>query len=192
MPSLPATVAANAGTVTVTAKHKGLAGNDIDLRLNYLGQAGGETTPAGLAVAFTPMTGGTLNPVLTAALGNIGADQNFDFIINPYTDSTSIAAVGSFLNETTGRWSWQQQLFGGAWPGAQCRNRPWPLSPKLLCAGAAGARSRTTNPKPPRPKPAHPGNRLEWARRNRRYVKMPGFLPDARYRVTCIAGRSAP
>jgi phage tail sheath gpL-like len=114
-PNLPVTVAANAGVVTVTAKHKGLAGNDIDLRLNYLGMAGGEVTPSGVAVVFTAMAGGSLNPNLNTALGNIGADKTFDFIINPYTDPTSIAAVSAFLNETAGRWSWQQQLFGGAW-----------------------------------------------------------------------------
>ena len=50
------------GKVNLTAKNKGLAASDIDVRLNYLGNAGGETLPAGLGVTLTPMSGGQLNP----------------------------------------------------------------------------------------------------------------------------------
>ncbi|MCT8345639.1 phage tail protein, partial [Photorhabdus kleinii] len=38
----------SADTVSITAKNKGAAGNSIDLRLNYRGQAGGEFTPSGM------------------------------------------------------------------------------------------------------------------------------------------------
>jgi phage tail sheath gpL-like len=110
-----ATAAAGAGTVTLTALHKSLAGNDIDIRLNYRGQAGGEVTPAGLTVAITPMAGGALNPDITAGLGAIAGNQTFDFIVLGFNDPTSLAAVSSFLNDQSGRWSWSQQLYGGAW-----------------------------------------------------------------------------
>ncbi|EPY2706140.1 phage tail sheath subtilisin-like domain-containing protein, partial [Yersinia enterocolitica] len=51
--SLPVTAAAVDAVITLTAKNKGAHGNTIDLRLNYLGSAGGETTPDSLVLAFT-------------------------------------------------------------------------------------------------------------------------------------------
>ncbi|MDH4745824.1 phage tail sheath subtilisin-like domain-containing protein [Sphingomonas sp. CBMAI 2297] len=99
--------------VNVTAKNKGLAGNDIDLRVNYLGTAGGQQLPGGVTVTFAPMAGGLLNPSLTNALAALG-DLPFDFIVSPYTDATSIAAISGLLNDLTGRWSYTSQLYGHA------------------------------------------------------------------------------
>lgn len=114
---LPVTAAVDGTTaskVNVTAKNKGLAGNDIDLQLNYRGAAGGEATPPGLAVTITQMSGGLVNPDLTTALANL-QDKEFDFIAFPYTDTASLDAMKSFLSSTTGRWSWSKQLYGGAY-----------------------------------------------------------------------------
>lgn len=111
--SLPVTAAAAAGVVTLTAKHKGEVGNDIDLRVNYLGNLGGEATPAGVTVAITAMTGGATNPTLTTAIANLG-DEPWDYIVFPYTDATSLNAIGAYLNDTTGTWSYAKQLYGGA------------------------------------------------------------------------------
>ncbi|MBB5414107.1 phage tail sheath subtilisin-like domain-containing protein [Paraburkholderia atlantica] len=110
---LPVTAAATTTTVTLTAKNKGLAGNDIDIRLNYRGAAGGETTPTGMTTTITAMSGGATNPTLTTGLANL-LDQPFDFIVLPYTDSTSLDAIKSFLSSTTGRWSWSKQIYGHA------------------------------------------------------------------------------
>ncbi len=113
-PNLPVTAAVDGTTtskVNITARNKGAAGNDIDLRLNYLGTRGGEAMPAGLAVTITQMTGGQTNPTLTTALANLG-DQTFDFIVCPYTDTTSLDALKGLLNDTTGRWAWDKQLYG--------------------------------------------------------------------------------
>jgi phage tail sheath gpL-like len=125
IPTCPVTASANAetGVVTVTAVNAGLVGNCIDMRLNYLGPVAGETTPAGVSIAFggnpsgtgTLLTGGEVNPVLTAGLANLAGDQTFDFVITPYTDPTSTSSMTAFLNDLTGRWSWTQELFGGAW-----------------------------------------------------------------------------
>lgn len=111
--SLPVTAAVSAAIVTLTAKNKGAHGNGIDIRLNYQGSAGGEATPAGLVLTFTPMGTGAGSPDLTDALANLG-DQTFDFIVNPYTDTTSLDAVKTFLSDTTGRWSYASQLYGHA------------------------------------------------------------------------------
>ncbi len=111
---LPVTAAVDGestDTVTLTAKNKGAHGNSIDIRLNYQGAAGGEETPQGMELVITPMSSGAGAPVLTDALGNL-QDRAFDFIVNPYTDTTSLDAVKEFLSDATGRWSYAQQLYG--------------------------------------------------------------------------------
>lgn len=108
---LAVTATASTSTVTITAKNKGLAGNDIDIRANYRGVAGGESTPAGLAFTITAMASGATNPSLTTGLANLQS-MPFDFIVCPYTDTTSLNALQSFLNDTTGRWSWSVQVYG--------------------------------------------------------------------------------
>ncbi|MDE3022259.1 MAG: phage tail sheath subtilisin-like domain-containing protein [Pseudomonadota bacterium] len=108
---LPVTATSALGVVTVTAKNKGLAGNDIDMRLNYQGAASGEVLPAGIAVAFAAMAAGATNPSLTTGLANL-MDMPFDFIVLPYTDTTSLNALQDFLNDATGRWSWDVQVYG--------------------------------------------------------------------------------
>ncbi|WP_447880773.1 phage tail sheath subtilisin-like domain-containing protein [Serratia fonticola] len=111
---LPVTAAVDGAatdTVNLTAKNKGAHGNTIDIRLNYQGVAGGEETPQGMTLKITSMTGGSGAPVLTDALGNL-QDRAFDFIVNPYTDTTSLDTVKDFLSDATGRWSYAQQLYG--------------------------------------------------------------------------------
>jgi phage tail sheath gpL-like len=109
------TPTAAAGVVTLKAVNAGTVGNEIDLRLNYLGAPGGEATPAGLGVAIAPMTGGAVDPfsALQTALDNCG-DTAFDFIVCPYTDTASLDAIKAFLNDQTGRWAWSQQIYGHA------------------------------------------------------------------------------
>lgn len=109
--NLPVTAEATGATVKFTAKNKGATGNDIDLRLNYLGTAGGEATPAGLTLTITAMTSGATNPVLDAALASLG-DEAFDIIVSPYTDTASLNALKNLLNDKTGRWSYASQLYG--------------------------------------------------------------------------------
>ncbi|MBB5408605.1 phage tail sheath gpL-like [Paraburkholderia sp. HC6.4b] len=101
--------------VTLTAINAGMVGNEIDVRLNYGGSRAGESTPLNLHVAIAPMAGGAINPTdtLQAALDNCG-DMPFDFIVCPYTDSVSLDALHTFLNDQTGRWSWAQQIYGHA------------------------------------------------------------------------------
>ncbi|EPT0794479.1 TPA: phage tail sheath subtilisin-like domain-containing protein [Yersinia enterocolitica] len=109
--SLPVTAAAVGAVITLTAKNKGAHGNTLDLRLNYLGSAGGETTPDSLVLTFTPMAGGAGAPELDDALANL-QDRTFDFIINPYTDTASLNKIKEFLSDSTGRWSYAEQLYG--------------------------------------------------------------------------------
>lgn len=109
--SLPVTAVAEDAVITLTAKNKGAHGNTLDLRLNYLGSAGGETTPESLVLTFTHMAGGAGAPELDDALANL-QDRTFDFIINPYTDTASLNKIKAFLSDSTGRWSYAEQLYG--------------------------------------------------------------------------------
>jgi phage tail sheath gpL-like len=97
--------------VTLTAVNKGPCGNDIDLRLNYQGTRGGEVLPTGLVANIVQMAGGATAPSLTAAFSNLSG-MAFDFIVCPYTDATSLDAFKTLLNDTTGRWAWNVQLYG--------------------------------------------------------------------------------
>ncbi|GBR00538.1 phage tail sheath subtilisin-like domain-containing protein [Acetobacter oeni] len=112
--NLPVTATAQNGTVALTSLNKGMTGNEIDIRLNYLGVAGGEQTPSGITITIAAMAGGATNPTdnLATGLTNL-SDMSFDFIVSPYTDSTSLGLLQTLLNDTDGRWSWNEMLYGG-------------------------------------------------------------------------------
>lgn len=109
--SVPVKAAAVAGVVTLTAKFKGVLGNDVQLTLNLLGSLQGEITPAGLTVAVTAMAGGAGAPEPAEVLAAIG-DAPFEFIGQPWTDATTLDAWAEFMGTTAGRWSWSKQLYG--------------------------------------------------------------------------------
>lgn len=109
--SLPVQASSANGVLTLTARHKGLAGNDIDIRFAYRGTLGGEQMPYGITAAIAPMSGGTLNPTLASAVLSLG-DMPFEVIVCPYTDSASLDAIGQMMDDNTGRWSWARKLYG--------------------------------------------------------------------------------
>lgn len=102
-----------ASKVDLTAKNLGLTGNDIDVRVNFHGPASGEYTPAGMTVTIVAMNSGAANPSLTTALANL-ADLPFEFFASAYNDATSFASLTSFFNDVSGRWAWNEQLYGHA------------------------------------------------------------------------------
>jgi phage tail sheath gpL-like len=111
---LPVTAAVDGGNpakVNLTAKNKGAVANDVDVRVNYRGAPGGEALPAGVTVTITAMSGGTTNPTLTTALAALGS-MPFDFIVSPYSDTTSIAAITGLLGDQAGRWAPTTQIYG--------------------------------------------------------------------------------
>ena len=101
------------GAVPLNATFAGATGNDIDVRLNYLGAAGGQVTPAGLTVTVTTMSGGTGEQPLAAALANLPSTV-FNLIVSQQNDPTTMAAIKSFLSDAAGRWNAIGQLFGHA------------------------------------------------------------------------------
>jgi phage tail sheath gpL-like len=111
VPNLPVIASVVTSTVTFTSINKGPAGNDIDLRVNYQGIAGGEVIPVGMTYTITAMASGATAPSLTLALANL-LDKPFDFIVCPYNDATSLDALKTLLNDVNGRWSWSTQVYG--------------------------------------------------------------------------------
>lgn len=93
------------GSVAVPFAHKGEVGNGLYLSLNYqLGQK----LPAGISCTVTQPTGGTTNPVLTTLIAAMG-DVQFDVVIHPYTDATSLTAIEA---EMLRRFAWNTQIDG--------------------------------------------------------------------------------
>lgn len=108
-----ASVPRDGTTVELTARNAGETGNTIDIRLNYLGSSGGESTPDGLTLTITAMSGGEGAPDLADALASLG-DRTFDFIVLAYSDTTSLNDMKDFLSDDEGRWAWDKQIYGHA------------------------------------------------------------------------------
>jgi phage tail sheath gpL-like len=83
---LPMTASAAAGVVTLTARHKGVFGNDIDVRINYQSD---EVLPTGLAMVVATGVTATGNPDVATALAAI-AQESYYTIISCYNDITNL------------------------------------------------------------------------------------------------------
>jgi len=109
---LPVTAVNSTGSVALTAKWKGISGNDITLRNGYYGLAGGEETPSGVTVTITAMASGAGVPSLIGGIAAF-ADDRYDYNGFPFTDATSLNAIrDEFSFADSGRWGWIRQLYG--------------------------------------------------------------------------------
>lgn len=90
---LPVTAANSTGTVTLTAKNDGEAGNDIDMRINY---NDGEVLPAGVSIAVVAMASGATNPDIQDII-DIWGDEWYQVIICPFNDATNLTAMETEL-----------------------------------------------------------------------------------------------
>lgn len=112
---LPVTSTVATNVVTMTCRWKGATGNDISVLDSFRGWAGGESLPTGVALAYSGsgfLTGGATNPTLTGNVITAMGDDEYDFVIHPYTDSTSLDAFQTEYNDSVGRWSWSRQVYG--------------------------------------------------------------------------------
>ncbi|MBU9866816.1 phage tail sheath subtilisin-like domain-containing protein [Rahnella aceris] len=111
-PDLPVSAVVDGTTIVVLrAKNPGLWGNEIPVSINYYSSVGGETTPEGLTVSISTMSGAVGAPDLTAAMAAFG-DEAGDFIACPFNDSTSLASMANAMNDTSGRWAPGRQSYG--------------------------------------------------------------------------------
>lgn len=99
-------------TVTLTARHKGLNGNDIDLRANYAPE---DLFPAGVALTITAMSGGAGNPDVDALWAVLGEVQ-YDEIASAWSDQTSLNKIETELES---RWGPMRAIEGMAFVGAR-------------------------------------------------------------------------
>ena len=95
--SVTAAAAAAAAVVTLTARHKGLGGNSIDMRLGLYPT---DVVPAGVAVVFAQPTAGAGNPNIATAWPGLG-DKHFTAIVTPWIDGANLTAL---TTECARRW----------------------------------------------------------------------------------------
>lgn len=108
---LPVKAQNSAGAVTLTAKNKGTLGNDITIALNLRGAINGEKAVTGLGVEIEKMSKGATDPDLVKALAAMG-DEQYDFIGMPYCEAATLDKLAEKMNDTSGRWSPFQMIFG--------------------------------------------------------------------------------
>lgn len=104
-------ITSKTGTLVLTAKHKGLTGNDIPIAVNYYGIVGGEELPPGVTTKVNRMSGGTGDPDLMMSVIAMG-DEKFDFIGTPFNSLQNLQYLRNEMGDTRGRWSYIRQLFG--------------------------------------------------------------------------------
>lgn len=105
--SLPYTAAAVAEVVTLTPRHAGIVMNGIDINIPALD--GGNAFSGNVSIAAP--TAGSGSPDLSAALASLGDDE-FDWIVSPFSDDANVARYKELLSDTGGRWGWSRQIYG--------------------------------------------------------------------------------
>lgn len=99
--------------INLTARNKGLVGNEIDVRVNY---GLGERLPAGVTLVLVAMTGGAGNPDINVALAAIAGTQ-YQTIATPWTDPTNLSALETELSSRWGPLVMQEGQAFAAEPG---------------------------------------------------------------------------
>ena len=98
---LPVTAAVNgtnANEAVLTAKHKGELGNAVDVRANYFDS---DEYPGGISTTITAMSGGATNPDIADIIAALPDDQ-FNIIINPWTDAANLGVLETELVDRFG------------------------------------------------------------------------------------------
>ncbi|RON39579.1 phage tail sheath subtilisin-like domain-containing protein [Pseudomonas brassicacearum] len=109
---MPVTAVAATGTVTLTSRHKGEAGNSLNARVNYYA---GQVLPAGVGVTVTAFTNGAGNPALDAALAALGDEWLHTWAV-PYSDAASLASIKTELKS---RFAWDREIEAHAFAAAR-------------------------------------------------------------------------
>ncbi len=105
--SLPYTAAAVDAVVTLTPRHSGAIMNGVDINLPVLAGANVFTGNVSLAAP----TSGSGVPDLSTGLAALGDDE-FDWIVSPFSDSNNIGRYKDLLSDVSGRWAWNRQIYG--------------------------------------------------------------------------------
>lgn len=93
-PGLPVTATSALGVATLTAKNKGVCGNQISLGYDL-------TNAAGVTAAIVAMASGAANPSIQDALTAVFAGQ-YDIIATPYNNQTDLTTLRNHLDSVSG------------------------------------------------------------------------------------------
>lgn len=85
---IPVTAAAVASDITLTARHKGTCGNNIDIRLGLYG----EVMPAGLGLTIGAMSGGSGDPAPGNLEAILGSSRWYRYLALGINDAATLAA----------------------------------------------------------------------------------------------------
>ena len=96
--------------------------HDMRMDYNVRGAVAGEVMPSGISIARTTNIGETVAGAGTISIANAitaMGSASFDFIDCGINDVTNLALLDAALNDTDGRWSYTQQIYGHAFAGYQ-------------------------------------------------------------------------
>lgn len=93
-PDLPVTASNAAGVITLTARNKGLCGNQIGLGYS-------RTNASGVGVAIVAMATGATNPSIQDAL-TVAFAEKYDVVVTPYNNQTDLTTLKSHLDTVSG------------------------------------------------------------------------------------------
>ncbi|VWX62594.1 phage tail sheath subtilisin-like domain-containing protein [Sphingorhabdus sp. 109] len=94
---LPVTASVTDDDVTITARHKGLIGNDIDIRHSHYS---GEVLPSGIGLTITDMASGAGEPDYAEVTALLGDNEYRTIIVG----SASTAVLDDMETELNDRW----------------------------------------------------------------------------------------
>lgn len=93
-PDLPVTATNSAGVITLTARNKGLCGNQIGLGYQI-------TNVVGVSVTIAAMTNGAGNPAVQDALSVVFAEK-YDVVVMPFNNQTDLTTLRTHLDLVSG------------------------------------------------------------------------------------------
>lgn len=135
-PALPFTVAHEVGTLTFTAKNKGVVANQIDFEAIV--------TATATTATFTATTPGSVDPSIANALAAVYA-EDYNIIACPFNDATSLELLKTHLNSVSGPMEQRPAIgvFGYDGVLADCTTLTGTTlnSGRLLCAYLRATRS---------------------------------------------------
>lgn len=103
---LPVTATVSTDTVTITCRHDGVLGNDIDIRHSY---RTGERLPSGVTLAITQLASGATDPTLTTANVALAA-ADWRWCVYPFTTDAQLDALDTIM---LARWDAMYSKLGG-------------------------------------------------------------------------------
>ncbi|HDL8234138.1 TPA: phage tail sheath subtilisin-like domain-containing protein [Yersinia enterocolitica] len=107
-PELPVNATVAAGVLTLTAKNKGAAGNDIHLKA--------QTTASGTTAVVVAMTGGAIDPDIAPALAAVIA-AGHNVIISPFSTQSALTALRTHLDFVSGPMEQRGAVAAAGWAG---------------------------------------------------------------------------